>query len=480
LNTRVISSYGTLTLSGTVNVPGTAATTISTFGGTNQAGVGMYNLTGTLTGSGTLEKAGGGTLLLNPADTSGFSGTIRVGGAGVGQSSVRVTSPTAIGSRTSTGTGAVLDMSGALLELRMNAPELKTTGGSNANVYGRSSSTFFVDHAPGGSAINGTLTLGSFVYEDNATFTIGGRNGYGMSFTSATVNGGNANTAVTNNLQGGGVLSFSGNFWNNNDNGGARTMTIGGAGDTLIGGNLLASAGSFNHVLTKSGAGTLTISSVGSTLDGAVNVSGGTLAITDFRSVTNNTQAINIGSSTTAAVLAIGTSAAADAAGLTTDKVVNLAGTTGGATINANQTGANPVIFNSDFTATGAGSKTLTLGGTSTADNAIYGAIVNNSGTNTTSVTKVDVGTWVLGGTNAYTGATTIANGVLKLQANAAASTILNDASAVTFGAVNVYAGGTLEFVGQAGVNNVENLGALTPTLGSGTIKLTAGAGGTA
>jgi autotransporter-associated beta strand protein len=171
-------------------------------------------------------------------------------------------------------------------------------------------------------------------------------------------------------------------------------------------------------------------------------------------------------------------------ASLTTSKVINLAGTTGGASILANQTGTSPgLILNADFDATGgtsANAKTLTLGGTNTAQNTINGIISNNDAGGLVNLTKVDSGTWVLAGANAFTGATTITNGILKLKANAAVSTILSDTSVITFNQVNQYAGGTLELVGQASVSNVERLGVLTPTLGSGTIKLTPGSGGTA
>ena len=77
--------FAPLNITGTLNVLGTAATTISTLGGVNTAGLGSYNLTGVLAGTGTLAKAGGGTLFLNPSDSSGFSGTVRTGGAGVGR-----------------------------------------------------------------------------------------------------------------------------------------------------------------------------------------------------------------------------------------------------------------------------------------------------------------------------------------------------------------------------------------------------------
>lgn len=106
--------------------------------------------------------------------------------------------------------------------------------------------------------------------------------------------------------------------------------------------------------------------------------------------------------------------------------------------------------------------------------------MVDDSATNTTAVTKINAGRWVLGGTNLYTGNTTVSNGTLQMRANAASSTIIADTSAIVFNATNVYAGGTLELVGQASTNNVETLGVLTPTNGSGTVKLTPGSGGTA
>lgn len=479
LSTRIIAADGTLNLTGTVNVQGTAASTISNLGGVNQAGASFYNLTGVLAGTGTLESSGGGTLFLNPSDASGFSGTIRVSGsAASGQSVVRIDSPNVLGTRTSGTTGAVLDLNGGILAVLMDSPQVKVSNGSNANVYFRASSTIFADHTPGSSVKDQTVAFGNMSFEDNITLTFNSRNGYGMSFTTAPVNGGNADSTLTNNLQGGALLSFTGNFWSNADNTGNRTMTIGGNGNTAINGNIIASAAAFNHNLTKTGTGTLTLTGTASTLDGNVNVNGGTVAISDWRAITNNTSTINIGTTTTGATLSVVGNNVLQA-NLTTSKVINLAGTTGGATILANQTGTSPgLIFNANFTATGAGAKTLTLGGTNTATNTINGAIVDSS--SATSLTKIDAGRWVLAGTNTYTGATTISNGTLQLNANAAGSTILADTSAITFNAVNNYAGGTLEFVGQASANNVENLGALTPTAGAGTIKVTPGSGGTA
>jgi len=484
LNTRIIAADGTLNITNTLNVLGTAATTISTLGGTNQAGASFYNITGVLAGTGTLEGSGGGTLFLNPMDSSGFSGTIRVSGsAASGQSVVRIDSSGVLGTRTASTTSAVLDLNGGILAVLMDAPDVKVSNGSNANVYFRASSTIFADHTPNSSVKDQTVAFGNMSFEDGVTLTFNSRNGYGMSFTTAPVNGGNGDTTMTNNLQGGALLTFTGNFWSNNENTGNRTITIGGNGNTLINGSIIGSSASFAHNLTKSGTGTLTITGTASTLDGTVSVSGGTLAINDWRAVTNNTAVINIGSGGTSAILSIVGNNVLQA-NLTTSKVINLAGSTGGATILANQSGTSPgLILNADFSATGGTSgnaKTLTLGGTNTAQNTINGIIPNNDAGGLVNLTKVDTGTWVLAGANQYTGTTTITNGILKLKANAAVSTVLSDSSAIVFNAVNTYAGGTLEFVGQPSTNNVESLGVLTPTNGSGTIKLTPGSGGTA
>lgn len=483
-NTRVSSVNGTLTLAGTIATQGTSASTFLSFGGVNTAGVGNYNLTGILSGTGSIEKSGAGTLFLNPSSISGFSGTLRISSSATGQqSSVRVTQATVggtsvFGANTVSGDDpSAIDLNGGVLEFHSESTLDFNALSSGKNVYLRANSTVFTGPGVGGDAVNGLVTLGTFRVAANTTGTFNNRNGFGLTFGGAwTQESSTANNTITNNM--GGTLTFTGNAWNNSDTT-ARTLTIGGNGNTRITGSINAAAATL-HVLTKTGSGSLTIEGTGTTLAGSVNAHGGAIVITDFRSLNNNTATINIGTSSTAGALIIGTSVAPTAAGLTTSKVINLAGTTGDASIYANQSGSNPVIFNAAFTATGAGDKELYLGGSNTANNTINGAIVDNSGTNNTELWKLGTGTWVLGGTNTYTLRTVLIDGTLKLKANAATSTIIANTSEILFGTSNGFAGATLEFVGQDGVSNVETLGLLNVDDGAVTIKLTPGVGGTA
>jgi autotransporter-associated beta strand protein len=95
--------------------------------------------------------------------------------------------------------------------------------------------------------------------------------------------------------------------------------------------------------------------------------------------------------------------------GETTNRVINLAGTTGGATLTHN--GSGQLTFTSDLTATGAGTKTITVQGGGNTEFA--GAIVDNSATDTTSLTKAGSGTLTLSGPSPFTGAVNLNGGRL-------------------------------------------------------------------
>jgi autotransporter-associated beta strand protein len=211
-------------------------------------------------------------------------------------------------------------------------------------------------------------------------------------------------------------------------------------------------------MITLSGANTYT----GKTMLGGNGTSGVTLSVASLNSVTGGTPASNLGAPTTVAdgTISIGSGALTSTLiytgpGETTDRVIDLLGTTGGAVLQAD--GSGPLVFSSDFTASGAGAKTLTLQGANTGDNTISGAIVNSTGA--TSVTKTGAGTWVLAGTSSYTGATTISNGTLKVNGNIGTSS-----------GVTVNNNGTLQGTGTVPALTLNSGGTIAPANGVGTI----------
>ncbi len=476
-SSRILSNQGLLTLAGSVNVAGTAGTHISNLGGVNSAGANAdFRLSGELTGTGTLNKQGAGVLILTPSSTSNFNGRLRItGNATGGQSSVRVFAADVFGTANAGNASAPIDMNGGVLEIHSD-----TSLDIGKNVYHRASSTYYFGPAIGGDGVNGTMAFGSLRAAANTTLTFNSRNGYGASFSTQSMESSNNNSTFTNNM--GGLLTFTGNFWNNSD-ASNRTLTISGSGNTRIDGSINTS-GAGVKTLTKTNNGVLTLNGTATTLNGNVNISGGAIAIRDFRSLNNTSNGvINLGSSSTAGALIIGTTEAADPSGLITSRTLNLSGTTGTPSIYANQAGAHPVILAGSLTATGgsaSNAKTLTLGGTSTADNLILGGIPNNAAGGSVALLKVGAGTWVLAGENTYTGTTTVTNGTLKLLANGTISTVLGSANNITFSTSNSYAGSTFEFVGRAGEANVQDLNVLAYSAGSNTLRVTPGTGGSA
>ena len=488
VNSGVASIGGVLTLSGTVSVAGTISSAFWNIGTTNGTGVGTVQLTGTLTGTGSITKVGGGTLILSESAASGFTGTVRV----PPNNSIRVTNASAMGGGTNTGGNAPIDLYGGIFEFRIGASNAAAVAiGSNA--YARASSTLMLDHAIGAYALNTQNNFGTLYWNSAGaaySLTVNGRDGAAANITAFTASAQTTTTyTATFNNSGSGLLAFSGDVWSETSTS-AQTLAINAsASDVIIAGNLLAN-GTVAHVLTKSGVGVLTISGVASTIAGAINVSGaapsstapfsGALAITDFRSLgTTSTAAINLGNATTTpGFLVIGTGTTPTAAGLTTSRVINLNTTTAAVYLNASQPGANPVIISSNFTVV-TGSKNFFLGGTNTAENIITGVIPDST---TLALVKNDAGLWALSGLNTYAGTTTITAGTLRLKATAAASNIISSLGAVSFGLnSNTYtAGGTLELVAVSNLATTESLGALTPTAGLATIKLTGNGTGSA
>ena len=459
--TRLASVGGTTTLNGSLNTGSGVTTQIG--------GSGNWVLNGKLTApsaaSTLLEKIGTGTLVLNPADGSSVGSEIRIT-----QGAVRISS----------GTGyPTLATNAGTLEIRTNDGD----SFANTNLILRnanSTNAIFLDRAVGSAAsvINETVAFNLLTIATASTTAQGfsSRNGFGLTANgAATTNNitfatGN-NIALTNALTG--KLTLNGNPTITDSS--ARTYTFQGGGETEITGffnNTSAAA----HTVVKTGTGKLTLSgTTAGTGNGTTTISGGTLEVASFNTLLNGT--LNIGNATTTSgtLTYIG-------AGETFSRALALNSTTANAYLNASGSGA--LIVNGTITSLTGGAKTFVLGGTSTADNEIASSIPDGSAA--TSLQKAGPGTWVLSAANGYTGSTSISGGTLKLKDSISGGVSRNLVGEGTNNTVNFSvdtftqaAGGTLEYLGDAGAST-ETLGALTPTAGAGTVKVTPAAGQTA
>ena len=487
-NTRIISTAGVMKFSGTLDIGGNATTTFSVFGGTNAAGAGQYAITGNLTGNGTIEKQGAGTLVLAPSSSAGFSGSLRLNTSATStQSTVRISSSTALGIRTATGGNSVLDFNSGTLEIRTDTPDFTTT-----NFYARgTTSTLFVDHGIGSLAalLNGSVVMG-FFDSDNTTMQLSGRNGWGSTWQGSGITqagppvfapmdwswSGGADATINNNSNG--TLTLNLNVKHDPD-GIPRTFSVGGNAETVILGNIQQTANATptfsNPSLAKNGTGQLSMAYSGGAATpstGSTRINTGTLAFASANALPTGT--INIGNALT-------TSGTLTFTGVlqTLPNAISLNVTTAPVYINASGTGA--LTIGSTITAL-TGSKTIFLGGTSTADNTISSIIPSAGGV--LSLQKIGSGTWVINPTasNTLTGTTTISGGTLTLQEVASNFDILPNAGAVIFNLHNFTnaAGGTLKYLGAPSVFSTETVGALTPSAGPGSIIITPGSGGTA
>ncbi|MEQ1858297.1 MAG: autotransporter-associated beta strand repeat-containing protein [Chthoniobacteraceae bacterium] len=462
---RISASHGVTTINGDIYLGASAGNGF--FGNGNIIVNGQVS--GFDTGTDRFFKTGNivsSTLWLQNA-ANDFRETLRIDSG-----TVRVSDNGALGVST---TSRAIDLNNGRLEIHTDAPNFDTRNVHIRAVTGLIYATRQFD----GNGLNQTVNFGNLELE-NGTLQFDNRNGYGLRINAQDGAGGTTswsgagNAAFTNNADG--RLTFDGTIRKSDAT--ARTFTVGGNGNTMITGSYLGEGGGA-HVLTKNNNGILWIQGTASTYTGATNVNAGTLSIGSFGAINNNAVALNFGATTVTAALEY--TGAAD----TLTKPISLAGTTGGANILANGTGA--VTISADFGAGGGGIKTLLLGGTNTDANTISGVIRNNSGTNTTALAKFQSGTWLLTGANGsnangFTGGITISDGTLQIQDTGGVTDVLKNGGSITFGA-HIYdnsAGGTFEYLGDGANASAETVGTLSALAGAGTVKVTAGAGGTA
>jgi len=392
---RTIANAVTLGTSGTFSGPADLLFTGAVNGGGTAKNITVTGITtefsNTLSGVGARVKLGTGTLRLS-GDNSGQAFNLYVN-----QGTLDFTSANALGSA-STAIRVAQQASSAVL---------KFTGASDATVARQINI---------GNGATATDTGSSTIQNDSATGA--------LTFTNATFNAaGNATVA--------------------------RSLTLRGSntGNNRISGAIVDNTGAAVNVI-KNDAGTWNLTG-DNTFTGGLQIWDGVLEFDGDSSLGSQAIQTRIGRLSTSGTLRHTGASDTTVTGLM--QVGFGSGGTGNGTIESS--GAGTLSFNNatfNIAEGAAANRTLTLGGSNTGSNTISGAIVNNNNaTAKIALTKTGAGTWVLSGTNTYTGDTLINQGTLVMS-------------------------GRIDFViGANGVNNkVSGTGAFN-ALGSFTFNLT-------
>ena len=393
---NVASNGGLLTLSGTITHTIASNRTLTLGGSGNglvsgpiTAGPSTFPLT--KTGSGTWTLAGANTYV---GTTTIAGGTLKFGASNV----IPDASAVVIGSAATAGT---LDINGFSDQLGNGpATAMLTLGSSSSTVAG---------------LVNQVINSGS----PSAVLSVDG----GVTSNAGPAGFYNGKALISANIQMGVTSGVTRNFTVFDSLDAPVDMEVTGvvSGTNIVG---------------KEGTGTLFLNNDANTFSAQFILNNGKLQVTKLADA-GSTSSIGTGAGSSVVRLGDTQNPTLEYVGTTdssTNRKIQIGTTSGGgtaATILNNGAGkltfSEPTGFNNTNVATIA--RTLILGGSNTLDNTISGAIVNNTGVGgTISITKQDAGKWILGGSNAYTGATAINGGTLVITGATQAT------SAITFG----------------------------------------------
>jgi|GEM_PF-5181448 len=347
----------------------------------------LHNSNNTPALNGTVTITGPGVLTISPVGGGGLGG-IQQGFFGGTNGFIRIQSKL-------TGTGGLISQSGQIYLDGDNDYSGGTTPGAGLINFNNA-------HSFGTGNLILSVSGGALIAEGAAPINI--PNNIAVSIATVSIN-------LVGNTGG---ITYSGNV-----SLGGNTLNVGCGGSTSnidIFSGVISGTGNFGRQI-QSPAGIVKLTGA-NTYSGKTTLGSGVTWASSLNSVVGGTASSSFGAPTTVAngTIAIGSGATSSTlvytgVGETTDRVIDLAGTTGTATIQND--GSGPLVFTSDFTATGAGVKTLNLRGSNTGNNTIAGRIVNS--TASTSVNKLDAGTWTLSGASNYSGSTTLTAGRLNI-----------------------------------------------------------------
>ena len=374
---NILSTSGTLTLSGTLKNTVTASTRPFTF-----SGAGNFLVTGIIEDTSdtiktSIIKFGSGTLSLSGGNS--FTGGVNLNGGTNSNTNpvgnIRVKSNTALGADA---TAATVDM------------------------------TFSTGVATGAVELEGGVTI------NNKLLKIGGRVVAAASATLRNVSGSNTwNGGISINNSGGGypidnqagTLTLGGTLANITSAG--RGFVVYGSGNTLITGVIANTSTAITTSITLSGTGTMTLSGVNTHTYGT-SVTQGTLTVSNGGTLGATTVPITVSNSNTTAA---GTASILNLSTAANTVTGSLAGT-----VSTPPSGTNTATINTqtgrDFTVN------QTVAGT-------YAGVIAGPGSVT--LGSLSTNTLTLSGTNTYTGSTTVNAGTLKLN-----TAYLDDAAALT------------------------------------------------
>ena len=441
------ASFGGLKGAGNLNVVSTSGSTLTlNVGGNNQ----NTTFSGGLSGSNlALIKAGTRTLTLTGSNS--FTGGITVTSGGL-----------TIGNVNAMGGGILTTAMDAGITLTVNLPtsgtiansmtftrpagvqnEFILQGGNNnltlaGNIYSPGNNVQFY---PASGITSGTITLtgsnafgGGAFFGQDLTIRFGSNyaGGTGTLFVTRPVettpisvivlNGVNLQAGISANggssdaspkpvyigMEASGTASIIGSILMLNSATNGRTyyyQAPAGAQFTASG----ALSGGVNSPVVTTGSGTVIFNNSSSSYGGSTTIGGGILQVSTLANGASNS---SIGASTNAAANLVLNGGTLKYTGgtVSTDRQFTLGANGGG----FDASGSGPLTFSSAAAVaySGSGNRTLALAGANTGLNTLEGSIADN-GADIVSLVKSGAGTWVLSGSNSYSGGTQVNGGLL-------------------------------------------------------------------